>query len=168
MLGLALERAAAQPEKLRTPALAVITKDTSKEGIQKTVKALYETTKLGDKKTRHEQFEKATTAELKASKDPLIQLALKLRPLLKEAEERNERFMGRMELLKPKYMEALRAFRWSEVAMVFQSAMNALNPVMTVQDRLVDVLTTHTGAKRWAARARTSISMRWSKTRATR
>lgn len=111
VLGLALERAAAQPEKVRTPALAVVTKDTSKEGIQKAVKALYEGTKLGDKKTRHDLFEKATTAELKNSKDPLVQLALKIRPLLKEVEERNERFAGRMEVLKPRYIEALRAFR---------------------------------------------------------
>ncbi|HWV24647.1 MAG TPA: ATP-binding cassette domain-containing protein, partial [Thermomicrobiales bacterium] len=28
--------------------------------------------------------------------------------------------------------DALREFRWNEVSMVFQSAMNALNPVMTI------------------------------------
>jgi peptide/nickel transport system ATP-binding protein len=37
----------------------------------------------------------------------------------------------------------LRSFRWSQVAMVFQSAMNALNPVMTVGDQIVDIFTTH-------------------------
>ncbi len=36
-----------------------------------------------------------------------------------------------------------RAFRWSELAMVFQSAMNALNPVATVEAQIVDVLRAH-------------------------
>lgn len=39
--------------------------------------------------------------------------------------------------------DELRRFRWREVAMVFQSAMNSLNPVMTVGDQLADVFTTH-------------------------
>lgn len=37
----------------------------------------------------------------------------------------------------------LRAFRWNELAMVFQSAMNALNPVMTLGTQIMDVLQTH-------------------------
>jgi peptide/nickel transport system ATP-binding protein len=37
----------------------------------------------------------------------------------------------------------LRAFRWSELAIVFQSAMNSLNPVMTVGAQIDDVLRTH-------------------------
>ncbi|WP_461121489.1 dipeptide/oligopeptide/nickel ABC transporter permease/ATP-binding protein [Saccharothrix stipae] len=37
----------------------------------------------------------------------------------------------------------LRAFRWSKLSMVFQGAMNALNPVITVRAQLDDVLTTH-------------------------
>ena len=36
--------------------------------------------------------------------------------------------------------EALRQFRWSETAMVFQSAMNALNPVITIGAQLTDVI----------------------------
>jgi len=39
---------------------------------------------------------------------------------------------------------ALRAFRWSELSMVFQGAMNALNPVTTIRAQLCDVLSTHT------------------------
>ncbi len=39
--------------------------------------------------------------------------------------------------------EDLRAFRWDKVAMVFQGAMNSLNPVLTVRAQLEDVLTTH-------------------------
>jgi len=37
----------------------------------------------------------------------------------------------------------LRAFRWQEMAMVFQSAMNALNPLLTVGDQIRDVLDAH-------------------------
>ena len=37
----------------------------------------------------------------------------------------------------------LRAFRWSELSMVFQGAMNALNPVLTIRAQLADVLSTH-------------------------
>lgn len=37
----------------------------------------------------------------------------------------------------------LRKFRWNEMAMVFQSAMSALNPVMTVEQQLLDVFKSH-------------------------
>ncbi len=37
----------------------------------------------------------------------------------------------------------LRAFRWNELSIVFQSAMNALNPVLSVGDQIMDVLKTH-------------------------
>lgn len=50
--------------------------------------------------------------------------------------------------------EELRRFRWRDVAMVFQSAMNSLNPVMTVGDQIIDVLTTHEGVRKHEARER--------------
>jgi peptide/nickel transport system ATP-binding protein len=49
---------------------------------------------------------------------------------------------------------ALAKVRWREVAMVFQSAMNSLNPVLTIERQFYDVLKTHTGMSRVAARAR--------------
>jgi peptide/nickel transport system ATP-binding protein len=49
---------------------------------------------------------------------------------------------------------ALRDLRWREVAMVFQSAMNSLNPVLTIESQFYDVLRTHTGMSRPAARER--------------
>ncbi|MGN6490185.1 MAG: ABC transporter ATP-binding protein [Devosia sp.] len=49
---------------------------------------------------------------------------------------------------------ALRELRWREVAMVFQSAMNSLNPVLTIERQFYDVLRTHTGASRSTARDR--------------
>jgi peptide/nickel transport system ATP-binding protein len=37
----------------------------------------------------------------------------------------------------------LRGLRWRDVALVFQSAMNSLNPVLTVQSQLTDTLAAH-------------------------
>jgi peptide/nickel transport system ATP-binding protein len=39
--------------------------------------------------------------------------------------------------------ERLRLFRWRRIAMVFQGAMNALNPVLSVRAQLADVLQAH-------------------------
>jgi peptide/nickel transport system ATP-binding protein len=39
--------------------------------------------------------------------------------------------------------EDLRQFRWNTIAMVFQSAMNALNPVLNVRDQMLDVIYAH-------------------------
>jgi peptide/nickel transport system ATP-binding protein len=48
----------------------------------------------------------------------------------------------------------LARFRWRSVALVFQSAMNALNPVMKLGDQIADVIIHHLGATPAAARAR--------------
>lgn len=37
----------------------------------------------------------------------------------------------------------LREFRWNEASMVFQSAMNALNPVITIGEQIIDVIQAH-------------------------
>jgi peptide/nickel transport system ATP-binding protein len=39
--------------------------------------------------------------------------------------------------------QQLRKLRWREIAIVFQSAMNALNPVLDVRDQLLDVINAH-------------------------
>ncbi len=39
--------------------------------------------------------------------------------------------------------KALRKFRWNRMSMVFQSAMNALNPVLTVEQQIADVFKYH-------------------------
>ncbi len=39
--------------------------------------------------------------------------------------------------------DGLAALRWREIAIVFQSAMNALNPVLTVGDQILDVIEAH-------------------------
>jgi peptide/nickel transport system ATP-binding protein len=39
--------------------------------------------------------------------------------------------------------EDLRAFRWDKIAMVFQGAMNSLNPVITIRSQIEDIFSTH-------------------------
>jgi peptide/nickel transport system ATP-binding protein len=53
-----------------------------------------------------------------------------------------------------KSAEELRRFRWRNVSMVFQSAMNALNPVMSVGDQFVDAMRAHERINRRRALAR--------------
>ena len=48
----------------------------------------------------------------------------------------------------------LRALRWREIAIVFQSAMNALNPVLRIGDQLHDVLHAHLALPEEALRER--------------
>ncbi len=52
--------------------------------------------------------------------------------------------------------EELRKFRWRDVAMVFQSAMNSLNPVSTIGDQIADIFITHEGLSKKQAWARSS------------
>jgi peptide/nickel transport system ATP-binding protein len=59
---------------------------------------------------------------------------------------RGENLVGKPE-------EELRRFRWRNVSMVFQSAMNALNPVMRVGDQFVDAMRAHERIDRRSALA---------------
>jgi peptide/nickel transport system ATP-binding protein len=55
----------------------------------------------------------------------------------------NGSVLFRGEELLGKSAEELRRYRWRNVSMVFQSAMNALNPLMRVGDQFVDTLKAH-------------------------
>jgi oligopeptide/dipeptide ABC transporter ATP-binding protein len=46
----------------------------------------------------------------------------------------------------------LHALRWREIAIVFQSAMNALNPVLRVQDQILDAIQAHLKMSRGEAK----------------
>lgn len=50
--------------------------------------------------------------------------------------------------------KALEQYRWRDVAMVFQSAMNSLNPVMRIGDQIIDAIQAHEHVSDRAARAR--------------
>ena len=49
---------------------------------------------------------------------------------------------------------SLRKFRWEKVAMVFQAAMNALDPVKTVESQIVETIVQHQGVTKEEARGR--------------
>jgi oligopeptide/dipeptide ABC transporter ATP-binding protein len=50
---------------------------------------------------------------------------------------------------------SMRPHRWTDVAIVFQGAMNALNPVRTIGSQIVEAIELHSKAKRTTARAQT-------------
>lgn len=112
LLELAFARAVAMPEKERSAFVAAwVGKDTSAASRGRAVEKAYAGTKLGDEKVRLELVKKATIADLTKSKDGVLQLALALRPYVKEMEERRERAQGRLALAKPLVIEARRAMQ---------------------------------------------------------
>lgn len=50
--------------------------------------------------------------------------------------------------------DQLRAFRWEHLSIVFQSAMNALNPILTVGAQIIDAIQAHMPVSKDEARAR--------------
>lgn len=115
---LLLQRSRSLPDKQRPELVAAIVgkgKPTDAT-IDKALDALYAKTKLEDEKTRVELIKKAKTADLKKSKDPLIQLALKMRPIYKAMEDRDKAFVGQMLLLRPRYIDAMRAHAGKSIA----------------------------------------------------
>jgi oligopeptide/dipeptide ABC transporter ATP-binding protein len=56
--------------------------------------------------------------------------------------------------LVPKSENALRRYRWREISIVFQGAMNALNPVQRVRDQIAEPIEQRLGESPAAARAR--------------
>ncbi len=49
--------------------------------------------------------------------------------------------------------EELRSFRWDQLSIVFQSAMNALNPVLTIGNQIIDAMQAHQSISYEQARA---------------
>ena len=64
---------------------------------------------------------------------------------------RGRRAAGPMDIMRLGTAE-LRRLRWREIAIVFQSAMNALNPVLNVRDQILDVIHAHLRVSREEAR----------------
>jgi oligopeptide/dipeptide ABC transporter ATP-binding protein len=56
--------------------------------------------------------------------------------------------------LVPKSEQALRRYRWREISIVFQGAMNALNPVRRVRDQIAEPVEVRLGQSQTASRAR--------------
>jgi len=109
---LALQRAARLPDSERPAFVALIVGkgQPDDKAIDAAVEALYKSTKLGDVDTRVKLLKTAKTADLQKSKDPIIQLALKLRPTQKAMDDRDDALVGAMDLVRPRYIEMLRKF----------------------------------------------------------
>jgi hypothetical protein len=108
---LLLQRSYKLPKAQRPELLAAIVgkgKPTD-AAIDKALDAMYAKTKIEDLSARVDLVKKATTKDLKKSKDPLIQLALKMRPVYKTMDDRSHAFVGKMLLLRPRYIDAMRA-----------------------------------------------------------
>jgi len=52
----------------------------------------------------------------------------------------------------PKTEEEMRKIRWKGVSMIFQAAMNALNPVYRVGDQIIEAIQTHDNISKEEAR----------------
>jgi oligopeptide/dipeptide ABC transporter ATP-binding protein len=77
---------------------------------------------------------------------------LRLLPANATIESGSIRLMG-IDLV-PKSDNALRRYRWREISMVFQGAMNALNPVRRVRDQIAEPIEHRLGQSPEAARKR--------------
>lgn len=84
--------------------------------VAKEVARLYRHPSLESKNVRLRLLRKATSAQLARSKDPLIRLAVTLRPTDREIEQAGKRRAGAMVLLRPRYIAALRAFQDTPLA----------------------------------------------------
>ena len=105
------------PPEERSSALTIVCgKAPTSESIGKVAAHLYAGTKLDRAATRLELFRKATIKDLTKSDDPIIALAVKLRAVFQSAEEREHRSAGKMAVLKPRYIDALRALEGRELA----------------------------------------------------
>ncbi|HEY5944868.1 MAG TPA: S46 family peptidase [Kofleriaceae bacterium] len=77
--------------------------------IDKTLDAWYGATKLEDEKLRIELLTKGTTQQIKASKDPFVQAALRIWPTVKAEEKKDDARKGELILVTPSYVEGLKA-----------------------------------------------------------
>ena len=76
--------------------------------IDKTLDAWYKAQLLEDDKLRLELLEKGTAAQLKASKDPFVQAAQRVWPLIKAEEKKDDARAGELMLVRPLYVEAVK------------------------------------------------------------
>lgn len=88
----------------------------TEKNIQFAATRLYKETKLEDAKTRVKLLKSAKLAELVASRDPIVRLAVALRPLFKERDDHNDAETGALSLIRPLYVAALREHSKTPIA----------------------------------------------------
>jgi len=110
-LKLALLRAARLPKQDRPEVLTLLVgkAEPTAAAIDAALGPMYEKTSLEDDKERVRLLREASTEQLQKSKDPFIQLALKLRPILQASEDRDDAYAGETLVERPIYAAALRS-----------------------------------------------------------
>jgi len=111
MLKLVIKRELALPPEKRAGLAEAILgkgKPTGDADIDKAIKALYASTKLGTEATRVNLMTKASLASLQKSTDPFIKLATHVRAETKALEERGKRADGAFSLVRPSFVAAMR------------------------------------------------------------
>lgn len=116
VLRLHLERAAKLPADQQPELLKVLVGAGPYDAanIDKALDKLYAKTKLDDSKKVLDLYSKATMAQLEKSKDPFIVAALAAKPALEAVQTRQSTVAGKLALLRPVYIAALREFAASE------------------------------------------------------
>ena len=84
--------------------------------IDKTLDAWYGAQTLEDEATRLELLQKGTSAQLKASKDPFVQAAQRVWPIVKAEEKRSDTRAGELLLVRPSYVEAMKQVLGGQLA----------------------------------------------------
>ncbi len=118
ILKLLLSESAALPGDKRPEILAHISgsNDISETDIGNYLNDIFGKSDLENMETRTLLLKNATTEELQQSDDGIIQLALKLSPLLEDIKERGKRLSGALVLLEPFYFEALNEYNSGNIA----------------------------------------------------
>jgi hypothetical protein len=117
VLRLHLVRAAALPAEDRPEALSLFLGQADavdEAAIDRALDRLYKGTKLEDPKQVMRLYSSAKPAALNKSKDPFIALALALAPMLEAHEQLAAERAGKMAILRPRYIAALREFAASK------------------------------------------------------
>ncbi|WP_106392551.1 S46 family peptidase [Enhygromyxa salina] len=116
VLELHLARAAKLPADQQPAALKLFVNadPIDDAAITKALDRLYAKTKLEDPKQVIELYGSAKLAKLKRSKDPFIVLALALAPIIEEQQALGVERAGKLALLRPRYIAALREFAASK------------------------------------------------------
>lgn len=108
-----LEKICDLPADERIPLLQVITQNEAfkAEDIEPFVRSLFTPAlTLEDADRRVDLVSHASLEDLSAADDPMIQLALRLRPLTEDIEEKGKIYDGQMMVLRPQYVKAVKAF----------------------------------------------------------
>jgi hypothetical protein len=122
----ALKRYVALPKDQRLPAMDAWLEGTSDEAaITAKVAALYAGSKLGDTADRMKWF-KADAAAIAASDDSMLKLAGALTPELKKIDDDQDTREGEMAKLRPRYMQAMIAWKDSQHLPVYPDANSSL------------------------------------------